>query len=330
MNHRKASRATTAWALLAVGALSITGCGLQSSSGYTPEFGSGTIAEIDGAEGTNLRVVSKNFTEQLILGKILVLAADAAGFNAQDMTNVPGSQPVRQMMLNHDADLTIEYTGTAWLTYMGHEEGIPDEHEQWQAVYDEDLDNGLVWGEPGPFNNTYAFAVRSEYAEEHNLTQLSDLHDVPVEERTFCVESEFNSRADGMTPMLEHYDLPRGSEVPEGNIGLYDTGAIYQATADGACNFGEVFTTDGRILALDLTVLEDDRSYFPAYNGSPVFNDEFLAEYPELEETLVPIMAELDNETLQELNAQVDVEGRDPADVAFDWMVDEGFISETN
>ncbi|ROZ62811.1 glycine betaine ABC transporter substrate-binding protein [Kocuria soli] len=326
--HKTSHRVTAVLAMLGAGMLTITGCGLQSSTAYTPEFGPGSIQEIDGANDEPVRVVSKNFTEQLILGKILVLAVDAAGFNAQDMTNVPGSQPVRQMMMNHDADVTIEYTGTAWLTYMGQEEGINDPQKQWQAVHDEDLNNGLVWGEAGPFNNTYAFAVREDFAKEHNLTKVSDIQNLPVEDRTFCVEAEFNSRADGMTPMLEHYDLPRGEEVPDDNIGLYDTGAIYAATADGSCNFGEVFTTDGRILSLNLTVLEDDKHYFPAYNGSPVFNQEFLDQHPELEETLAPVMAKLDNETLQELNAQVDVEGKDPADVAFDWMVDEGFISE--
>lgn len=327
---RRSKGFTAGFALLGAAMLGVTGCGLQSAAGYTPDFDPGSIEEIDGAEGVNVRVASKNFTEQLILGKILVLAVDAAGFEAVDMTNVPGSQPMRKVMVTHDADLTIEYTGTAWLTYMGQESGISDPQEQWQVVADADRDNGLIWGPPAPFNNTYAFAVREDYAEEHNLTKMSDLQNLPVEERTFCVEAEFNSRADGMSPMLEHYDLPRGSGVPDDNIGLYDTGAIYAATADGACNFGEVFTTDGRILALNLRVLEDDRGYFPAYNGSPVYNQEFVDEFPEIEDTLAPIMAELDNETLQELNAQVDVEGRDPADVAFDWMVENGFISEPN
>ncbi|WP_368660358.1 glycine betaine ABC transporter substrate-binding protein [Kocuria sp.] len=319
---------TTCTALLGAAMLGLSGCGLQSATGYTPDFGPGSIQEVDGADGTTVRVASKNFTEQLILGKILVLAVDAAGFDAQDMTNVPGSQPMRKMMVAHDADLTIEYTGTAWLSYMGQEEGIADSQEQWQVVADADKENGLIWGPPAPFNNTYAFAVREDYAQEHNLTKMSDLQNLPVEDRTFCVEAEFNSRADGMTPMLELYDLPRGSGVPDSNIGIYDTGAIYAATAEGSCNFGEVFTTDGRILALNLTVLEDDRGYFPAYNGAPVYNQALLDEYPDLEETLQPIMDKLDNETLQELNAQVDVEGRDPADVAFDWMVQEGFISE--
>lgn len=322
-------RVLPAASMLGAAALALTGCGLSPSASYVPQFEQGSIEPVEGAEDIPVTVVSKNFTEQLILGKILVLAAEAAGYQVTDQTNVPGSQPVRRMMEEGEGDLTIEYTGTAWITYMGHEEGIPDPQEQWQAVADEDKANELIWGPPAEFNNTYALAVRSEYAQEHGLKTISDLRSLPVEDRTLCVEAEFNSRPDGLNPLLEHYGLDRGGEqMPEGNIGLYDTGAIYTATDNGDCNVGEVFATDGRILSLDLTVLEDDRKYFPAYNGSAVYNEPTLEQAPELAEVMDRIMPELDNETLQELNAQVDVEGREPIDVAYDWMVSEGFISE--
>lgn len=322
-------RVLPAASMLGAAALALSGCGLSPSASYVPQFEQGSIEPVEGAEKIPVTVVSKNFTEQLILGKILVLAAEAAGYQVTDQTNVPGSQPVRRMMEEGEGDLTIEYTGTAWITYLGHEEGIPDPQEQWQAVADEDKANGLIWGPPAEFNNTYALAVRSEYAQEHGLKTISDLRSLPVEDRTLCVEAEFNSRPDGLNPLLEHYGLDRGGEqMPEDNIGLYDTGAIYAATDNGDCNVGEVFATDGRILSLDLTVLEDDRKYFPAYNGSAVYNEPKLEQAPELAEVMDRIMPELDNETLQELNAQVDVEGREPIDVAYDWMVSEGFISE--
>ncbi|MEX5271002.1 glycine betaine ABC transporter substrate-binding protein [Kocuria sabuli] len=321
-------RTTGAALVLAGSALLLAGCGLEPSTAYVPAADPGSIRPVEGAEGTEVTVTSKNFTEQLILGKVAVLAVEAAGFETQDMTNVPGSQPVRELMLSGDADLTYEYTGTAWLTYLGHEQGIPDQQEQWQAVHDEDLRNGLTWGAPASLNNTYAMAVRSEYAEANGLETVSDIAELPVAERTFCVESEFNSRSDGLTPLLAHYGLDRGSEVPEENIGIYDTGAIYSATDNGECNFGEVFSTDGRIPALDLTVLEDDRQFFPAYNAAPVFNTELLQEFPELEQVLEPISEALTDDVMQELNRQVDVEGRDPADVAYEWMVSEGFLVE--
>ncbi|MHA7240022.1 glycine betaine ABC transporter substrate-binding protein [Arthrobacter sp. TMS1-12-1] len=325
-------RARTAVALTGVAAvgLLLAGCGLQPATSYVPDAGPGSIQPVDGADGAPLTVTSKNFTEQLILGKISVLAADAAGFDVTDLTNAPGSQPVRDLIVSGEADLTWEYTGTAWLAFLGRDAGIADQQEQWTAVRDADLPNGLVWGEPAPLNNTYAMAVRTEAIPElGGITTMSGLAQLPPEERTFCVEAEFNSRADGMTLMLQHYGLERGAAtgVPDANIGIYDTGAIYGATDTGACNFGEVFATDGRIEALDLTLLEDDLGFFPAYNAAPVYYAETLEQFPELRDVFAAITPALTDEALRTMNLRVDVEGEEPADVAFDFMVDNGFIS---
>ncbi|MEE1620960.1 glycine betaine ABC transporter substrate-binding protein [Zafaria sp. Z1313] len=324
-------RTLAAAAALTAGAL-LAGCGLQPAASYVPQAGPGSIAPVEGLpEGAAITVTSKNFTEQLVLGKIAVIAAQAAGFEVTDLTNVPGSQPVRELMVSGQADFTWEYTGTAWITYMGEEEGIPDQREQFEAVRDADAANGLVWGEPAPLNNTYAMAVRSEAVEElGGISAMSQIAELPVEERTFCLEPEFNSRPDGFNPMLSAYGLERGAAdgVPDANVGIYDTGAVYTATDNGDCNFGEVFTTDGRIDALDLTVLEDDAMFFPAYNGAPVFNAETLAEYPQLEEVFAQVSPLLTDEVMRQLNLRVDVNGEEPADVAFDWMVSEGLVTE--
>lgn len=315
-------------------ALVLTGCGLQPATSFVPEAGAGSIQRIDDLPaGAHITVTSKNFTEQLVLGKIAVLAAKAAGFDVTDETNVPGSVAVRELMTSHAADFTYEYTGTAWLTFMGHTKGIPDKTEQWTAVKKEDAGNGLTWLEPAPMNNTYAFAVRNEAVKElGDVKTLSDITKLPVDQRTFCVESEFNSRADGFKPMLKKYGLELGGSgsngVPSSNVSILDTGTVYTATDRGKCNFGEVFTTDGRIKSLGLTVLEDDKGFFPAYNVAPVIDSETLEEYPQLEGIYDQISPKLTDAVLQELNRQVDVEGREPADVAFDWMVKEGFITK--
>ena len=317
--------------VLTIAGMALSGCGLQPATAYVPALGPGSITPISGVDGANLTVTSKNFTEQLILGKIAVLAASAAGFTVTDLSNVPGSQPARELLLSGQTDLMWEYTGTAWLTYLGQTTAIPDQQEQWQAVHDIDLANGVTWGAPAPMNNTYAMAVRSEAVPElGGITTMSELAALPVDDRTFCVEAEFNSRPDGLNPMLERYGLKRGAAdgVPDSNVGIYDTGAIYSATDSGACNFGEVFTTDGRIDALGLSILEDDLSFFPAYNVAPVFFTQTLEQYPELMDVFADISPSLTNEALRSLNRKVDVDGDDPADVAFEWMKSEGFITD--
>ena len=117
--------------------------------------------------------------------------------------------------------------------------------------------------------------------------------------------------------MLEAYDLTESDLAKVTNL---DTGVIYTATANGTCNFGEVFTTDGRIPGLDLRVLEDDREFFPLYNLSFVAKTSFLEKHPEVADLFDQVLSKLTNEVMLELNAKVDVEREDPAIVARDWL----------
>lgn len=309
--------------------LLLAGCGLQAANQFTPAAEPGTITPVDGASGTEIVVGSKNFTEQLILGKIAVIALQTAGYDVVDRTNIPGSVPVRTGATSGEIDMNWEYTGTAWLTYLGEPEGIPDREEQYEAVRDADVANDLTWLPPAEMNNTYAFAMSAENAQRLGITSLSQIATLPVEDRTFCVEAEFASRNDGFVPMLDAYELPLGSEegVPRDNVSTLDTGAVYTATDQGACTFGEVFTTDGRIESLDLTVLEDDRSFFPAYNVAPVLYTPTLEAHPELADVFAEITPLITDDVMIELNRRVDVDGEEPADVALDWMRSEGLVS---
>ena len=121
--------------------------------------------------------------------------------------------------------------------------------------------------------------------------------------------------------------LDQADGVPRDNLLVLQTGAIYDATAGGDCAFGEVFTTDGRILALDLKVLEDDRQFFPKYNVSLVLTEEVAEEHPEIEELMAPVTEQLTDDVLIELNARIDVDGEEPANVAYDWLQAEGFVT---
>lgn len=317
----------TAAALLTT---TLAACGLGTAAGPILSGDlDGPVADVD-LDGLQISVGSKNFTENIILGKMAVSLLASAGAEVNDLTNIPGSAAARQAQLDGQIDAMWEYTGTGWITYLGHEDPIPDEEEQYVAVRDEDLEaNGLAWLQPAPMNNTYGFAITQETSDRLGITKLSQIKDVPIEERTFCVESEFTNRPDGLPGMLQTYEIPLGDPngVPEGNLRTYQTGAIYSATDKGECTFGEVFTTDGRILALDLTVLEDDRQYFPKYNVSLVIDDAVLEANPQIEELFAPVSEALTDEVLIGLNAEVDVEGREPVDVAFEWLQEEGFIS---
>nr|WP_176562292.1 glycine betaine ABC transporter substrate-binding protein [Mycolicibacterium palauense] len=310
--------------LAVITAMVLAGCGLQSASGTVLDAQPGTIKHYDSLDGVKITVAAKDFTEQLILGNMLSIILNAAGADVTNMTNTPGSFGVRQAMLSGDANVSPEYTGTGWINYLGHEDPIKGSTEQWQAVNAEDHANGLTWLPPAPMNNTYAFAIREPEAERLGVTKLSDLATLDRSDLTFCVESEFASRNDGFVPMLQTYGLSRADL---GNVITLDTGVIYTATARGDCNFGEVFTTDGRIPALHLRVLEDDRQFFPLYNLTEVVNTDLLDAHPELAEIFGQLNPKLTNDVMLSLNAKVDNDGQDPAIVARDWLIKEGLLT---
>jgi osmoprotectant transport system substrate-binding protein len=277
--------------------------------------------------GLDIAVGSKAFTEQEILGQIAILTLENAGANVTDETGLAGTEVARQALEAGEIGAYWEYTGTGWINFLGETEPIPDPQEQYRAVAERDLEeNNIRWLEPGSANNVYGIAVRSEAQEELGVEKISDFRTLIAErpeDATLCIASEFATRNDGLPGMEEAY----GFEFPEENISQLDEGVIYNATDTGdPCNFGEVFRTDGRITGLDLALLEDDDEFFPIYNPSFTVREEVFDQYPQLEDIFGPISAALTNETLQEMNAAVDVDGELEEDVAEQFLRDNGFI----
>jgi osmoprotectant transport system substrate-binding protein len=311
-------------ALVTAAMLVLSGCGLSQNTAIPFTVTPGTITPVPALDDVTITVGSKDFTEQILVGYMAELALSAAGANVRDLTNIQGSSNSRLALVNGDIDLTWEYTGTGWINYLGNTEPIPDEREQYEVVRDADLaQNGLRWLPYSELNNTYAFGVTEAYAQEHNLRTTSDmtafLQQNP-DEGVFCVETEFASRQDGMPGVQAAY----GFEPAE--VKNFGTGAIYAGIANGTCNFGEIFTTDGRIAGLNLRVLEDDRKFFPQYNICVVLREELYQRHPEIEQVMQPVAMALNNEEMIELGKRVDVDGDDPGIVARDWMIEKGFI----
>ncbi|MFJ4772995.1 glycine betaine ABC transporter substrate-binding protein [Streptomyces uncialis] len=314
-----------ALAAVTVGAL-LAGCGLTSGSPMVDDVGPGSIGRGEPLKGASLTVTSKEFTEQLILGAIMGIAFEAAGAQVLDRTGIQGSIGAREAVKSGEADGMYEYTGTAWITYQGNSRPITDPAKQWEAVRDADLDNGITWLAPAKLNNTYALATNQANERKYgtrNLSEVAALSRSDPRAVSLCVESEFASRDDGLVGMKKAY----GMDIPGSQVIRMDTGIIYTQTAKGACTFGEVFTTDGRIKAMKLVVMADDKHFFPNYNVAPEINTKALKKHPAIKDILDPITAKLDNSVARTLNAKVDVDGDDPHEVALDWLVSEGFIT---
>jgi osmoprotectant transport system substrate-binding protein len=318
--HRTAAAAGLVASLLA-------GCGLTSGSPLVDNVKPGSVGKGEPLKGADITVTSKEFTEQLILGAMMGIAFKAAGADVLDRTGIQGSIGAREAIKSGDADGMYEYTGTAWITYLGHSTPIPDPQAQWQAVHDADLKNGITWLPKSALNNTYALAMNEANFKKYGTKTLSDVAALAKKNPkavTLCVESEFANRADGLHGMEKAY----GMKIPTANVTQMDTGIIYTQVAKGTCTFGEVFTTDGRIRAMKLRVMADDKHFFPNYNAAPEMNTKSLEKYPAMAKVIEPITKKLNNTVAQELNAKVDVEGQDPHTVAKEWLVKEGFVTE--
>ena len=304
-------------AVAALGALALTACSGGSGSTGSAAGGSDELAGLTGQIG------SKDFSEQYILAHITTELLNARGADVEANTKLVGSANVRQALENDEFLGYWEYTGTSWITYNGNTAPVPGAEAQFEATKKADAANGIAWLDPAPLDNPYAFAIRADKAEELGVKTLSDVAKLPVNEQTFCIESEFSTRDDGWPGLKAAYGL----NVPDSNVALLDTGVIYTATQKGDdCNFGEVFQTDGRIPALDLVVLEDDKEFFPVYQGAFTLKQSTLDEYPAIADVIAEISSLLTTEEMQKLNAKVDVDGEDPEDVATDWLKEQGLI----
>ncbi|MFG2560842.1 glycine betaine ABC transporter substrate-binding protein [Streptomyces sp. NPDC048496] len=302
------------------------GCGLKSGSPMVDDVVPGSVGRGKPLDGASLTVTSKNFSENIVLGQMIGLVFKAAGAEVLDRTNLPGSISAREAIIKGSADAMYEYTGTAWITYLGHAKPIASPLKQWEAVRDEDRKNGVTWLPKSTLDNTYALAISKKNNAEHHLKTLSDvaaLSKMDPAAVTLCVENEFASRDDGLPGMEKAY----GMSIPAANIRKMDAGIIYtQISKSNSCLLGEVYTTDGRIKAMDLDVLVDDKHFFPNYNAAPVIHTATFDKYPEIAGLLDPVSRRLTTEVAQQLNAKVDVDGEDPHKVAKDWLIAEGFI----
>jgi osmoprotectant transport system substrate-binding protein len=315
-------------ALATAGALGATvaGCGLESGGAVPYAVAPGSIQPVAALRGVPITVGSKDFTENILMGYIAEYALEAAGMNVSDLTDIEGSNSGRLALQTGQIDLYWEYTGTAWISYQGNTEPIADPTKMFQAVAAADAKQNISWIDLAPMNDTYALAESQAVKDRYHVTNTSQLAALIKKDPgagTFCLESEFASRNDGFPGLVKKY----GMTVPSSQIQILDTGAVYAATAaHKACNFGEIFSTDARTISLKLTVLADDKGFFPSYNGAVTIRSDFLKQHPQIQQVLAPVAAKLTNQQIINMSYQVDVLGKDWADVAKAWMIQEGFV----
>ena len=276
-------------------------------------------------ENPTVSVASKPWTEQLILGNMLLELFDHHDIPTEDRLGLGESDVIRPALHSGQVDIYWEYTGTTLLTLM-HHDPVGDAEEAFQIVKDWDLEeNDVVWLDYSEANNAYVLIMRAEDAADKGIENISDLaayiNDNPGELSLGCNEV-FYEREDGIRGLEEVYGFEFGMD----NITFLGTGLYYTALREGEVDVAEGFGTDGRIPAFDLTIIEDDQDFFPVYNPAPIIRQDTLEAYPEIEEILKELTDLLDHETLMKLNEDVDLDELDPEDVAENFLREHGLI----
>ena len=299
----------------------------------TPLFAATLAAAVTGASTVSAEIVvgSKIDTEGGLLGQMIKLVLEDAGVEVEDRIGLGATPIVRQAITGGEIDIYPEYTGNgAFFFDQAESEVWRDADAGYEEVSKLDAEaNDIVWLTPAPANNTWAIALRQDLAEKNGLETMSDMGEFISSggDLTLAASAEFVNSDAALPAFQETY----GFELSGDQLVILsggDTAATIRAAAeqiDGA-NAAMVYGTDGAIAEVGLRVMEDDKSVQPVYRPAPIIRREALEEYPQVEELLAPVFEGLDLETLQSLNARIQLGGENAADVARDHLTEAGLL----
>lgn len=282
--------------------------------------GTGAMDAFAQSDKPTVRIGSKNFTEQLVLGEIYALLLEEHGFRVQRKLNLAGTLVAHQALVHDEIDLYPEYTGTG-LFNMLDLEPMDDAEAVYNVVkqgYEDEWN--LTWLDPAPMNNTQAIAVTRETAEKYDMFTLSRMSEL-APELVMAAVPEFTERPDGLAGLQQVYG---GFEFKDTR--LVDFGIKYRVLLAGQADVTVAFGTDGEIVGHDLVIVEDDKGLWPPYEVAPVVRQDLLEQAPEVAEILNEVQPHLTDAVAQALNWEVDGDKREYTHVAREFLQQLGLI----
>lgn len=287
-------------------------------------LGACSLPGLSGAPESTIRIGTLNTTESQIMGQVVKqLIEHETDLEVVLVSNLGSSIVQHQAMLDEQVDITAtRYTGTDLSGALGMEP-VNDPDEAMKIVQKEFKKRwDQTWFDSYGFDNTYAFTVTKELAEKYGLEKVSDLENVAGELRFGVDNSWIHREGDGYQGFVETY----GFEFPK--IYPMQIGLVYEALANDEMDVVLAYSSDGRIAAFNLKILEDDKKFFPPYDTSLVARNEVLREHPELEEILNKLVGTIDTAKMQKMNYEADGEKREPAVVAQKFLEEHHYFEE--
>ena len=307
-----------------------SGSGGETEEETTPEAKQ-TEVEIKN-EGDPIILATMTVEEGQFYGELIRQVLEANGYEVEgsgigtyNNTTLP-----RQSLLEGQIDMTVDYTGRGMMFIKGVDPALyqTDLETAFNTTKEADAENGLVWLCYSPFNNTDGLCVRADWAEENGIEDFHDFADYINDggEMKVAIATEYSYVATAET-CIPGWEKAYGFKLSEDQmiVGVSDPQTMLSNGTDGimACN---CYTTGGAIEALGLYVIKDPEFVSPVYSPGPIVREEIAEEYPELQEILAPVFEAVDEDTIRHMNKRIQVDGENPADLAAEFIADQGLI----
>ncbi|PUV46018.1 ABC transporter substrate-binding protein [Cronobacter sakazakii] len=278
-----------------------------------------------------VKVGSKIDTEGALLGNVILQVLESHGVKTVNKIQLGTTPVVRGAITSGELDIYPEYTGNgAFFFKQENDPAWKNAQQGYEKVKKLDAEqNKLIWLTPAAANNTWTIAVRQDLAQKNKLTSLADLSRYLKEGGTFklAASAEFIERPDALPAFEKAYQFKLNQDQMLSLAGG-DTAVTIKAAAQqtSGVNAAMAYGTDGPVAALGLQTLTDPKGVQPVYAPAPVVREAVLKAYPDMPQWFEPVFKALDEKTLQELNAQIAVEGLDAGKVASQWLKEKGLV----
>ena len=268
-----------------------------------------------------VRIATKNFTEQIILGEIIAQLIEAkTNLKVERYFNLGTTDICHHALISGQIDIYPEYTGTAYLTILHRNYHHLNASLLYKEIKAEYLKvYNVLWLAPLGFNNSQALAIQSKLAIKNHIKTISDL--APFS-RHFIIGAppEFIQRSDALPALTRIYNLHFQ------DIKQLEPALIYSALKQHDIDLVMAFSTDGRISQYNLVLLQDNKKIFPPYDAVPLIRADIVKLHPELIKVLAALTDKIDNSTMQQMNYQVDMLKRTPSEVAREFLISKGLF----
>ncbi|RIL71147.1 ABC transporter permease subunit [Staphylococcus devriesei] len=279
------------------------------------------VVPLFGKKGDTITMAGKLGSEPSIITNMYKILIEEETDNTVEVKDGMGKTSfLFNALKSDDIDGYLEFTGTV-LGELTKEE-LKSKKEA--AVYNQAKQSlekkyDMTMLKPMKYNNTYALAVKKDFAKKYNIKTIGDLQKVEDKIKPGFT-MEFKDRPDGYKAVAKAYDLDLS------NIKQMEPKLRYTAVEKGDINLIDAYSTDAELKQYDMVVLDDDKHVFPPYQGAPMFKEKFLKDHPEIKKPLNKLENKISDEEMQEMNYKVTVKNEDPYKVAKQYLEKEGLV----